>query len=63
MKRPWTVLVLVGPSNPWLGLAWLGSLLSITTDKFGDMMSTILGKVYLYLNNKSESVLFLALEY
>ena len=28
-----------------IGLAWLGSLLSITTDKFGDMMATILGKV------------------
>ena len=28
-----------------IGLAWLGSLLSISTDKIGDVMSSVMGKV------------------
>ena len=48
-----------------IGLAWLGSLLSITTDKFGDMMSTILGKVTPHLNSKIPKIksLILAPQY
>ena len=41
-----------------IGLAWLGSLLSITTDKFGDMMSTILGKVTLHLSREPPEKIF-----